>query len=118
MLIDIYELQECITPQEYGAICSGDDSIAEEALESGRAYVGMVAQKFSLDYDEDDPVLRMAVKKWALAQMYIFAAEWETAELYKKECTEILAPLAPVSGQTGRVFSAGAPGSNSWKGFS
>lgn len=118
MLIDIYELQECITPEDYDAICRGDDAIAEESLESARAYVTLVAEKFGIEYDEEDPVIRLAVKKWALAQMYIFAAEWRTADSYKKECSEILAPLAPVKEGAGRVFSESVKGSGSWKGYS
>jgi len=116
MLIDIYELQELLQAEDYDAICRGDDSIAEESLESARAYVGLAAEKFGLEYDEDDPVLRLAVKKWALAQMYIFAAEWETAANYKKECNEILSPLAPASND-GKVFSETVTGSNNWQGF-
>jgi len=120
MIIDIYEIQDSIQSEDYDAICRGDDSIAEEALESARAYVGLVAEKFGIEYDEDDPVLRMAVKKWALAQMYIFAAEWKTADLYKTECNEILTPLAPATeGEkvAGRAFSAIVTGSSNWKGF-
>jgi len=118
MLIDIYEIQDSLQINDYDAICRGDDSIAEESLESARAYVGMVAEKFGLEYDEADPVLRLAVKKWTLAQMYIFAAEWETANSYKKECNELLAPLAPSSTVSGgKVFSETIPGSTAWKGY-
>ncbi len=64
MLIDIYEIQDSFQAEDYDAICrGGDDSIAEESLESARAYVGLVAEKFGIEYDEDDPVLRLAVKK-------------------------------------------------------
>lgn len=115
MQIDIYELQEIIRQEDYDAICRGDDAVAEESLESARAYVGLAAEKFGMEYDEDDPVLRLAVKKWAMAQMYIFAAEWETAEHFKKECFEILRPLAPASGNG--AFSEAVSGSKSWKGY-
>lgn len=52
--------------------------------------------------------------------MYIFAAEWETAENYKNECNEILSPLAPVKESeqvSGRAFSEITTGSTSWKGY-
>ncbi|PLX68639.1 MAG: hypothetical protein C0603_05660 [Denitrovibrio sp.] len=120
MLIDIYEIQDSFLTEDYDAICRGDDSIVEESLESARAYIGLVAERFGIEYDEDDPVLRLAVKKWTIAQMYIFAAEWETAENYKKECNEILSPLAPVQESekpTGKVFSEVATGSSNWKGY-
>ncbi|ADD68997.1 hypothetical protein Dacet_2235 [Denitrovibrio acetiphilus DSM 12809] len=117
MLIDIYELQDCIQAEDYDAICRGDDAVAEESLESARAYVGLAAEKFGVEYDEEDPALRLAVKKWALAQMYIFAAEWETAERYKSECNEVLTPLAPSAETGGKIFSHTTPGSISWKGY-
>jgi len=120
MLINIYELQDNLQAEDYNAICRGDDSIAEESLKSARTYVGLAAEKFGIEYDEDDPALRLAVKKWALAQMYIFAAEWETAEFYKNECNEILTPLAPVTRSektSGSIFSDVAAGSKSWKGY-
>ncbi|PLX66008.1 MAG: hypothetical protein C0602_12815 [Denitrovibrio sp.] len=116
MLIDIYELQDAIQTEDYDAICRGDDAVAEESLESARAYVGLAAEKFGLEYDEEDPVLRLAVKKWALAQMYIFAAEWQTAERYKKECIEILTPLAPFE-KNSKVFSEIHAGTKDWKGY-
>ena len=117
MVIDIYELQEMIQTEDYDAICRGDDAVAEESIESARAYVGLAAEKFGIEYDEEDPAIRLAVKKWALAQMYIFAAEWETAKRYKDECNEVLAPLAPASEQSGRVYSSTASGSTNWKGY-
>lgn len=117
MLIDIYEIQDSIPAEEYDAICRGDDSVAEEAIESARAFVELAAEKFGTEYDEDDPVIRLAVKKWALAQMYIFAAEWETAENYKKECSEILSPLAPAAETGGKIHSELVPGSRDWKGY-
>jgi len=118
MLIDIFEIQEMILTEDYDAICRGDDSITEESIESARAYVALVAEKFGIDYDEEDPALRLAVKKWALAQMYIFAAEWETAQQYKDECNEVLAPLAPAKDTGGKIFSSGKAGSSEWKGYS
>jgi len=117
MLIDIYELQESIKAEDYDAICRGDDSIAEESLESARAFVGLASEKFGIEYDEDDPVIRLAVKKWALAQLYIFAAEWETAKKFKDECSEILAPLAPSTDLGGKIHSEAVRGSTSWKGY-
>jgi hypothetical protein len=117
MLIDIYELQDCIQAEDYDAICRGDDAIAEESLESARAYVGLAAEKFGIDYDEEDPAIRLAVKKWALAQMYIFAAEWETAEKYKNECNEVLSPLAPSASIGEKIFSYTVPGSKEWRGY-
>ena len=120
MLIDIYEIQDSFLAEDYDAICRGDDTVTEESLESARAYVTLVAEKFGIEYDESDPVLRLAVKKWAIAQMYIFAAEWETANNYKKECNEILTPLAPLTESektTGKVFSEVTMGSTSWKGY-
>jgi len=114
MQIDISEIQSLLSAEDYDAICRGDDAVAEESLESARSYVSLAAEKFGIEYDENDPALRLAVKKYALAQMYIFAAEWETAEKYKKECNEILAPLAPARG---RIFSEALSGSRDWKGY-
>jgi hypothetical protein len=61
MLIDIYELQEMIQTEDYDAICRGDDAVAEESLESARAYVGLASEKFGIEYDEEDPAIRLAV---------------------------------------------------------
>ena len=120
-LIEIEEIQELIREEEYLAICQGDDSVAQEALENARVYVQAVADSYGLDYDESDAVLRLAVKKRTLAELYIYAAEWTTAEQYKTETSQLLAPLAPVSSVSGELPKKAAAytesGRTDWQGY-
>jgi len=117
--IDIEEIQELMREEEYLAICQGDDTVAEEALENARIYVQAVAESYGIEYDEADSVLRLAVKKRALAELYIYAAEWTTAEQYKSQAAQILAPLAPVADGVSTSKAAGytAAGRTDWQGY-
>jgi hypothetical protein len=112
-LVDFYEIQEGMLKNDYDSICQGDDSVCSESIENARAYLAAVAEKLGIDYDEEDSVIRLALKKRTMAEMYMYAAEWTTAEKYKRECSEILAPLAPVKKTSGAYYS----GSSDWKGF-
>ncbi|MGE4268462.1 MAG: hypothetical protein AB7F25_13595 [Deferribacterales bacterium] len=120
-LIDIEEIQELMRDDDYLAVCQGDDSVAEEALENARIYVQAVADSYGLEYDESDAVLRLAVKKRTLAELYIYAAEWTTAEQYKTETAQLLAPLAPVTSSTGEIPKQAAAytqaGRGNWQGY-
>lgn len=121
MEIDIEEIQQTLTENDYMAICQGDDTVAQEALENARIYVQAVADSYDLEYDESDPVLRLAVKKRTLSELYGYAAEWTMAEQYQKEAERILAPLAPVSSSGVSINKPAAytvKGSPDWKGYS
>ncbi|MGE4317589.1 MAG: hypothetical protein AB7E96_01685 [Deferribacterales bacterium] len=122
MEIDIEEIQQSFSENDYMAICAGDDSIAQECLENARIYVQAVADSYDIEYDEADPVLRLAVKKKTLAELYSYAAEWTTAEQYITEVSRILNPLAPVTASDGtavrKASGCTVTGNGDWKGYS
>ena len=122
MDIDIEEIQQAISENDYMAITGGDDSVAQECLDNARIYVQAVADSYDIDYDEDDAVLRLAVKKRTLSELYSYSAEWTTAEKFQTEAARILAPLAPITSSDGTAVQKAAgytvTGREDWKGYS
>lgn len=115
-LITTEEIQESITENDYMAITQGDDAVTAESLDNARAYVAAVAESYGLEYDEDDSVLRLAVRKKTLAEMYAYAADWTTSEQYQKEAVRLLAPLAPAAQPQGSA-SYTETGRRDWYGY-
>ncbi|WP_022852030.1 hypothetical protein [Limisalsivibrio acetivorans] len=113
-LLSAEELREEIQQEDFDAITGGDDTIAENAVENARDRITAVVERFGLEYDEEDKVIRLALKKMALCELYTYSADWVEAENFRKEASDILAPLAPV-----RVAeSAVKGGSSDWNCFS
>ncbi|QAR34106.1 hypothetical protein EP073_12035 [Geovibrio thiophilus] len=113
MDITVDELRQHIQPEDYDAVTGGDDTAAETFLENGRDRVKAVLTGYGVEYDESDTVIRLAVIKAALSELYSYSADWVTAESYRDEAASVLKPLAPA------VYPevASAAGSESWKGF-
>lgn len=115
-LITLEEIQECLQENDYLAICQGDDTVAEDSLENARTYVMAVVESYGLEYDEDDSVLRLAVKKKTLAEMYSYVADWTTSESYQKETARLLSPLSPDAAVKGTASYTEA-GRRDWYGY-
>jgi len=112
-LVDFEEIRLSMLESDYDSICQQDDSVCTRSIATARAFVQSVIKRFGLAYDEDDISIREALKKRSISEMYIYAAEWDTAEKYKNECSEILKPLAPVRSVTSSI----SKGSSDWKGY-
>ncbi|GAB1536607.1 hypothetical protein ADMFC3_22380 [Geovibrio sp. ADMFC3] len=113
MEITVDELRQHIQPEDYDALTGGDDSIAETFVENGRDRVKAVLENYGVEFDESDSVIRLAVIKAALGELYSYSADWVTAENYRDEASSVLKPLAPA------VYpeSVSSAGSDNWKGF-
>lgn len=112
--LTVDELKRHIQAEDYEAITGGDDEITETFIDNGREAVKAVLAGYGVEFDESDAVLRLAIIKASLSELYAYSADWVTAEKYKDEASKILRPLAPSS----LPSSALVKGSNSWKGFS
>ncbi|MCD8568101.1 MAG: hypothetical protein LRY50_07080 [Geovibrio sp.] len=113
MELTVDELKQHIQPEDFDAITGGDDAVAETFLENGRERVRGITEGYGVDFDESDSVIRLAVVKAALSELYSYSADWVTAEQYRDEAVLVLKPLAPA------VYpdAASVQGKESWKGF-
>lgn len=113
-LVGLDDLKAQIQPEDFDAITGGEDEIAETCLENARERVQAAVSSFGLEYDESDSVIRLAVLKMAVCELYSYSADWITAENYRDEASLLLRPLAPEKSPE----SASVQGSTSWKGYS
>ncbi|MGE4496509.1 MAG: hypothetical protein AB7E48_01410 [Deferribacterales bacterium] len=113
MELTVDELKQHIQPEDFDAITGGDDAVAETFLENGRERVKGIIAGYGVDFDESDSVIRLAVVKAALSELYSYSADWVTAEHYRDEAVLVLRPLSPA------VYpdAASVNGAESWKGF-
>lgn len=111
--VGIDDIKAQIQPEDFDAITGGEDEIAETCLDNARERVQAVTKSYGLEYDESDAVIRLAVVKMTMCELYSYSADWITAENYRDEASLLLKPLAPEKAPE----SASVQGSTSWKGY-
>jgi hypothetical protein len=111
--VSIDDIKAQIQPEDFDAITGGDEEVAETCLENAKERVEAAITSYGLDYDETDNVIRLAVVKMTMCELYSYSADWITAENYRDEASLLLKPLAPEK----MPDSASVKGSTSWQGY-
>lgn len=121
MLID--ELRQEIKGYNYETITGGDDAVAERCLDKAEVWLKAKLRTYGIGIDLDNPIIKEALIKRALYELYSYAENEEVARDKAKDAVELLRGAFGKSIEGEGEKARGEPviyiaeGSDNWKGF-
>lgn len=117
------ELKAEIKDYNYETLTGGDDTVAERCLSKAEAWVRAKLRTYGADVDLQNDVIRQALIKRALYELYSYAENEEVARDKAKDAVDLLRSQFGKSIEGEGEKAKGEPvvhtvaGSDNWKGF-
>ncbi len=121
-MVTVNELKAELTDYNYQMLTQGDDGVAERAIEKATIWLKAKFAKCGKEPDWEDSLIKEALLKRALYELYSYAEQEEKAK-DKKEDAEVLlrgvigAYAQDVSNEISPPYVAVKKGASSWRGF-
>ncbi|RUM88399.1 MAG: hypothetical protein DSZ24_03785 [Thermodesulfatator sp.] len=90
MAVTLEELKAELSPRIYRVLTDGEDAVAERALVKARAWVVAQYKRCGREPDLEDEIVREAVLKRALYELYSYAENEKVARDKKEDARELL----------------------------
>lgn len=117
------ELKGDLKEYNYETLTAGDDSVAERALKKAQVWLRAKLRTYGVDVDLSNEVIRQALIKRALYELYSYAENEEIARDKARDAVELLRAEFGRSIDGEGEKAKGEPvvyvrsGSEGWKGF-
>ncbi|MBI4691704.1 MAG: hypothetical protein HY754_15805 [Nitrospirae bacterium] len=127
----VAELKQELKAYNYETLTGGDDSVAERCLQKAELWVRAKVRKCGVEPDLNDEIVKEALKKRFLYELYSYAENEDIAKDKKHDAIDILRSYYgncvdkdSATGQQGGSATVKGdpvvhvkPGSDGWKGF-
>lgn len=120
-LID--ELKEEIKDYNYETLTNGDDAVAERCITKAQVWLKTKLRTYGVDVDLDNQVIKQALIKRALYELYSYAENEEVARDKARDAIDLLRSEfgRSIDGEgekaKGEPVVSVVPGQDSWRGF-
>jgi hypothetical protein len=125
-MISVEDLKAQLKEYNYNALCDSDDDVALRCIENAVVYIKAKLKNCTSEVDFEDDVVRQALIKRALYELYAYAENEQLADDKKQAAIEILRGYFGdcVSGSNMQQANSNSlpivslkKGSDSWDGF-
>ena len=89
-MVTIEDLKKELSERDYRMLTDGDDAVAERALAKARVWVTARFKKCGKEVDYEDELIKEAILKRALYELYSFAENEKVAADKKEDAEDLL----------------------------
>jgi len=89
-MLTVEDLKKELSERDYRMLTDGDDAVAERALAKARAWVTARFRKCGMEPDFEDELVKEAILKRALYELYSFAENEKVAADKKQDAEDLL----------------------------
>lgn len=121
-MITIDDLYLEIKPTQLKIITDGDDQVVDRCIEKAVSWVKARLRRCGIDVDQDNPIVREAIIKRALYELYAYVENEEIASDKRDDAVSMLRGyfgdcIDHGSDAQGRPVAVLKPGRTSWNGY-